>query len=338
MSLSLRDITHRFGDLTAVNEASVEAAAGEIVCLFGHSGCGKTTLLRLAAGLEALQSGVIELDGSIIASPDRDTPAERRSIGMVFQDFVLFPHMTVEKNIGFGLAGAADATSRIADQLNAQGLEKYAQRYPHELSGGQQQRVALARALARSPRALLLDEPFASIDAVLRRELRENMRRILREQNVAVVLVTHDPEEALALGDRIALMRAGRIIETAAPQDLFEKPQTPEGAGVFPGSQRLTGVIEGCRLKTTAGEFPAENLKDGPGIAVLHEGALSAFADENGAFAVADARFAGPDWMVWLEGRVDPVRLRLRMSAAPEEGATMTIAADLAMTFVFSDQ
>lgn len=338
MSLSLRDITHRFGDLTAVNEASVEAAAGEIVCLFGHSGCGKTTLLRLAAGLETLQSGVIELDGDIIAVPGRDMPTERRSIGMVFQDFVLFPHMTVEKNVGFGLAGADDATSQIADQLNAQGLNKYAQRYPHELSGGQQQRVALARALARSPRALLLDEPFASIDAVLRRELRESMRRILKEQNVAVVLVTHDPEEALALGDRIALMRAGRIIETASPQQLFEKPQSPEGAGVFPGSQRLAGIIESGWLKTSAGKFPAENLSDGPGIAVLHEGALSAYADEGGAFAVTDVRFAGPDWMVWLEGRVDPVRLRLRMPTPPEEGATMAIAADLAKTFVFSDE
>ncbi len=338
MSLSLRNITHRFGDLTAVNEASVEAAAGEIVCLFGHSGCGKTTLLRLAAGLETLQSGVIELDGDIIAAPGRDTPAERRSIGMVFQDFVLFPHMTVEKNVGFGLAGAADAERRIADQLCIQGLAKYAQRYPHELSGGQQQRVALARALARSPRALLLDEPFASIDAALRRQLREQMRRTLKEHNVAVVLVTHDPEEALALGDRLALMRAGRIIETAPPQELCEKPQTPEGAGIFPGSQRLSGTIVSGRLKTPAGEFPADNLPDGPGIAVLHEGALSAFADEGGAFTVADARFAGPDWMVWLEGRADPVRLRLRMPVSPEEGATMTIAADLSMTFVFADQ
>ncbi len=338
MSLFLRDITHNYGDVTAVSEASLKAAPGEIICLFGHSGCGKTTLLRLAAGLEALQSGVIELDGDEIAAPGRELPAERRSIGMVFQDFVLFPHMTVEKNVAFGLAGAAKAKKQTADQLDALGLSKYAQRYPHELSGGQQQRVALARALARTPRALLLDEPFASIDAVLRRQLRENMRRILKEQNVAVVLVTHDPEEALALGDRIALMRAGRIIETATPKELFENPHTPEGAGVFPGSQRLTGVIERARLKTPAGEFPADSLKDGPGIAVLRDGALSAFADSGGAFVVADVRFAGPGWLVWLEGRADPVRLRLHMPTPPEPGQVMTIAADLSMVFVFEDQ
>ncbi len=338
MSLSLRDISHRFGETTVVSGANLDAAPGEIVCLFGHSGCGKTTLLRLAAGLEKLQSGVVELGGEIIAAPGREMPPERRPIGIVFQDFVLFPHLTVEKNLAFGLAGVKSARALIADQLAAFGLVGHARRYPYELSGGQQQRVALARALVRRPRALLLDEPFASIDAVLRRRLREELRRILKEQNVAVILVTHDPEEALALGDRIALMRNGALIETAPPQTLFEKPQTPEGAAIFPDSQRLEGMIEKARLKTPAGEFPAPGLRDGPGIAVLHNGAMSAVADPEGAFHVTDARFAGPGWTVWLEGRGDPVRIAVHMPAPPQTGEAMAIAADMSKIFVFEGQ
>ena len=337
MSLILRNVTHRFGDVAAVQDASLEAAAGEIVCLFGHSGCGKTTLLRIAAGLEPLQAGEVELGGDVLAGPGVQTPPERRPIGFVFQDYALFPHMTVAKNVAFGLSGAPDRKARVAAELEALRLGALAHRYPHELSGGQQQRAALARALARRPKALLMDEPFASIDVALRRRLREDLRRILKEQDVAVILVTHDPEEALALGDRICFMRAGRIVETAAPQDLFNAPQTPEGAGVFPACQTLAGVIEGGFLRTAAGAFPAEGLPDGPGVAVLRDGALTAVRDDDGAFRVADARFAGPDWIVVLEGIADPVQLHVRTDDAPKVGTVMTAAADLSATFVFAE-
>lgn len=336
MGLALNNITHRFGDTLAVNDASLRAERGEIVCLFGHSGCGKTTLLRIAAGLEPLQEGVVELDGETLAAPGYTTPPERRPIGFVFQDFVLFPHLTVEKNIAFGLRGASDAKMRIAEQLSAMGLQGFERRWPHELSGGQQQRVALARALAPRPGALLMDEPFASIDGVLRRRLREDLRRILKGQNVAVILVTHDPEEALALGDRIAFMRAGRIVETASPETLFAAPQTPEGAGLFPGSQILKGAIAQERLHTPAGVFPAKGLPDGDGVAVLRDGALKAAPDENGVFRIADARFAGPGWIAIMEDVVDAVRLRVRMEERPEIGARMTAAADMLKTFVFA--
>lgn len=341
MSLVLREVSHQFGDVAAVRNANLEAAAGEILCLFGHSGCGKTTLLRIAAGLEPLQQGTVELDGAVIAGAGVETPPERRPIGFVFQDYVLFPHMTVEKNVAFGLRGAPDGKHRVAAQLEALGLADLAGRWPHELSGGQQQRVALARALVRRPKALLMDEPFASIDAVLRRRLREDLRRILKEQDVAVILVTHDPEEALALGDRVAFMRGGRIIETASPENLFSAPKTPEGAGVFPGCQTLKGKIENGMLYTAAGALPAQGvadgLADGPGLAVLREGALAAAQDDDGAFRVRDVRFAGPDWLVCLEGITDPVRLYVRMDAPPAAGTVMTVAADLTMTFVFSD-
>lgn len=335
MSLVLSEVSHQFGEVAAVREASLEASAGEILCLFGHSGCGKTTLLRIAAGLEPLQRGSVELDGAVMAGAGVETPPERRPIGFVFQDYVLFPHMTVEKNVAFGLRGMPDAKKRVAAQLEALGLADLAGRWPHELSGGQQQRVALARALVRRPKALLMDEPFASIDAVLRRRLREDLRRILKEQDVAVILVTHDPEEALALGDRIAFMREGRVIETASPQELFSGPRTPEGAGVFPGCQTLKGRIENGMLYTAAGALPAERLSEGPGLAVLREGALAAIEDNSGAFQVKDVRFAGPDWLICLEGIADPVRLYVRMDAAPDIGIVMTVGADLSKTFVF---
>ena len=339
MSLILRNVSHRFGDVAAVRDASLEAAAGEIVCLFGHSGCGKTTLLRIAAGFEPLQAGAVELGGVRLAGPGAaHTPPERRPVGFVFQDYALFPHMTVEKNVAFGLRGERDVKARVAAELEALRLGALARRFPHELSGGQQQRAALARALARRPKALLMDEPFASIDVALRRRLREELRRILKEQDVAVILVTHDPEEALALGDRIAFMRAGRIVETAAPRDLFHAPQTPEGAGLFPGCQKLAGRIDSGVLYTAAGAIPARGCADGPGVAVLRDGALTAARDGDGAFRVADARFAGPDWLVYLEGVKDPASLAVRMDAAPEAGAVMTVAADLARTFVFSGE
>jgi len=338
MSLILEDISCRFGAVAAVRDAAVEVAPGEILCLFGHSGSGKTTLLRIAAGFEPVQAGRVELGGETLAQPGAEIPPERRPIGFVFQDYALFPHMTVARNVAFGLRGARDVKTRVAAELDALRIGDLGHRYPHELSGGQQQRAALARALARRPEALLMDEPFASIDVALRRRLREELRRILKERNVAVMLVTHDPEEALALGDRIAFMRGGRIIETGAPQTLFAAPQTPEGASIFPGCQRLDGRIAAGVLHTAAGAIPARGRADGPGLAILREGALAAVPDRDGAFRVADARFVGPDWRVCLEGVADPAMLAVRMETAPAIGALMTLVADLSRTFVFSGE
>lgn len=334
MSLVLSNISHAYGDVSALAGASLTAGEGEIVCLFGPSGCGKTTLLRIAAGLEPLQKGRVEAGGELVAEPGREMRAEKRPIGFVFQDYVLFPHMTVGRNIAFGVSGAAKTI--VEDELAAVGLEGFAKRYPHELSGGQQQRVALARAMARRPRALLLDEPFASIDTVLRRRLRADLRRILIGRSAAVVLVTHDPEEALALADRIALMRDGRIIETAAPEDLFHNPQTPEGAGIFPDSQSVRGDICNSVIKTGYGEFPAHNLADGPGVIVFRAGALKAVDDADGGLRVADIRFAGPGWSAYLVGENDEREsVVASLSAPPLIGAPMRLEADPAGSFVF---
>lgn len=338
MSLVFRGISHRFGRVVAVDIVDLEAARGEITCLFGPSGCGKTTLLRLAAGLEPLQAGAVELDGDALAAPGRETPPEERPIGMVFQDYVLFPHMTIEKNIAFGLAGVKNAKAIIAAQLEALQIGDLAARYPHELSGGQQQRVALARALAREPKALLLDEPFASIDAVLRRRLREDLRRILKEKNVAVVLVTHDPEEALALGDRIALMRAGRVVETATPEELFRAPRTPDGAQIFPGSQTIEGVIQNGGLATPIGVFDAHGLGDGPGVAVMREGALGAAPDGAGDWLVADCRFAGPGWVAYLEAPGGAGLLHVETSEPLPQGARAALSCEPSLVFCYEKQ
>ncbi len=336
MALTLSGISHRFGSFIAVNDASLAVRDGEIVCLFGPSGCGKTTLLRIAAGLEPLQAGAVRIDGETIAEPGRGAPPERRPIGFVFQDYVLFPHMTVGKNVGFGVTGNRRRVHEVvAEELAAVGLADFEKRAPHQLSGGQQQRVALARAMARRPRALLLDEPFASIDTVLRRRLREELRRLLKARDVAVVLVTHDPEEALAIADRVALMREGEIIETATPADLFRVPKTPDGAAIFPDSQQIFGTVRGGAIETAFGRFVADAEKDGPAVIVFRAGALSADPDPNGVLRVVDARFSGPGWTVFLAGGADGHFLRVRMKECPEPGAAMSVAADPAGQFVF---
>jgi len=335
MSLTLAGISHRYGAIQAVRGASLEVRPGEIVCLFGPSGCGKTTLLRVAAGLEPLQEGTVSLGGETLAVRGRETPPEKRPIGFVFQDYALFPHLSVEKNVAFGIAEKTGLSARIAEQLAAFNIEELAQRYPHELSGGQQQRVALARAMARAPKALLLDEPFASIDVALRRRLRAELRRVLKEQQAAVLLVTHDPEEALALGDRLALMRAGEIIETATPEDLYWKPSTPEGAGLFRGSQTLPGNVRGGVFHSALGEAPAPDIGDGPGRAILRAGALRAEADPAGAFEVKDFRFHGPNWRVELAGP-EALRLSVMMAAPLERGARAAVRADWSKAFIFA--
>ncbi len=335
MSLCLKNISHHFGDLAAVAGASLDVAPGELVCLFGPSGCGKTTLLRIAAGLESLQAGAVELDGVVLSTPGAETPPEDRPIGLVFQDYVLFPHLTVEKNVAFGLVGQSGVKARVHEQLEALGIATLAKRFPHELSGGQQQRVALARAVARKPKALLLDEPFASIDVTLRRRLRGELRRTLKEQNAAVLLVTHDPEEALALGDRIALMRAGEIVEAASPEELFARPQTPEGAMIFPGSHSLAGEIKAGVFHCVLGSAPTSETPDGRACIIFRPDAVSARLDEAGAFIVHDVRFVGPHWSARLVA-ADGAHLHVDMPSTPATGARMSISADWGRAFVFS--
>jgi iron(III) transport system ATP-binding protein len=260
--LSLDNISHAYGNQAVVRDLSLTLVDGEIGCLLGASGCGKTTVLRLIAGFETPSQGSIRLRGTTVGAPDCHLPPEKRNIGMVFQDYALFPHLTIANNIGFGLresrrwrdgaSGSAPAGRRINELLEIVGLSGQGNKYPHELSGGQQQRVALARALAPAPHLLLLDEPFSNLDVELRERLSLEVRDILKQTGTAAILVTHDQHEAFAVADMVGIMHAGRIEQWDTPYNLYHRPATRHvadfvGQGVFlPGQviDRQTVAIE----------------------------------------------------------------------------------------------
>jgi iron(III) transport system ATP-binding protein len=233
IQLELRQVSVEYGAFIAASDVSLSLEAGRIGCLLGPSGCGKTTLLRAIAGFESVSSGEIKLHGRRISAPGYSMPAEQRRVGMVFQDFALFPHLNVRRNVGFGLGslGAAERRLRVAEMLQLVGLSDHAGRYPHELSGGQQQRVALARALAPQPDILLLDEPFSSLDSQLREELACEVRDLLKERDVTAILVTHDQHEAFAMADHITLLQRGRVAQAGTPGELYHKPADEFVAG-----------------------------------------------------------------------------------------------------------
>ena len=258
--LELRGVTHHYGHHLALDDVSVAVAPGEVVCLLGPSGCGKTTLLRLAAGLERVQAGEVRIAGRVVANLRSTVPPEARSAGMVFQDFALFPHLSVAENVAFGLARVprAERRPRALAALERVGLAARAGAFPHALSGGEQQRVALARALAPRPAVMLLDEPFAGLDTRLRRQIREESVAILRESGAAVLLVTHDPDEASALGDRVAVMRAGRLEQDGPPAELYARPRNPFVALFLGDANRLPGELRDGVVRTRVGELPLE--------------------------------------------------------------------------------
>ncbi|WP_379920644.1 ABC transporter ATP-binding protein [Erythrobacter sp. R86502] len=312
MSLEFRHIAHAYGEVRALEDISFTAPAGEITCLLGASGCGKSTLLGLAAGLLRVQQGAIALGGQPLADARSSPPPEARPVGLVFQDGALFPHMTLRKNVAFGLPRAR--RGEADNWLAKVGLEGMGARYPHELSGGQQQRAALARAMAPRPRVLLMDEPFASVDIVLRRKLRRECRILLREAGATVVLVTHDPAEAIDIGDRIAVMEYGRIIQFGTPQDLHHAPATASVGAIFSGAQVIAGANGAGGLDTPFGLWPSASLIGELPVAsafdlLVQADRLVPVADLRGC-TVRDVHPMGPRSRVLLEG---------------ENGATITV-------------
>src|SRR5580698_8111905 len=242
-SLALADVTRAFGATRALDQLSLDVAPGELVALLGPSGCGKTTALRIVAGFEYADSGQVTVDGKDI-SP---VPAARRDMGMVFQSYSLFPNMSAQDNVAFGLrmrkVSGADRSKRAAALLDMVGLSAQARQYPHQLSGGQQQRVALARALAIEPRVLLLDEPLSALDAKVRLQLREQIRTLQQRLGTTTLFVTHDQEEALSMADRVGVMRAGKLEQVAAPDELYDRPATAFVAEFVGTMNRLPGSL-----------------------------------------------------------------------------------------------
>ena len=263
--LAVESLSHAYGKTPVVRELSFALMQGEIACLLGASGCGKTTVLRLIAGFETPQAGRIHLGGELIADAQRQVPPEKRRIGMVFQDYALFPHLTIADNIAFGLPErkSALALRRIDEMLALVGLDAQGSRYPHELSGGQQQRVALARALAPAPHLLLMDEPFSNLDVALRERLSLEVRDILKRSGTSAILVTHDQHEAFAMADVVGVMREGCIEQWAPPYELYHQPATRAvadfiGQGVVvPGEVVGSGEVQ-VELGVLHSDLPLE--------------------------------------------------------------------------------
>ena len=270
--LTLQEVQIAFAKEVVINNVNLTLNATEINCLLGASGCGKTTLLRAIAGFQTINEGLISLQGKIISSPEYSVPAEQRDIGMVFQDYALFPHLTVSDNIAFGIhrQNSAARLQRIKELLALVQLPQYGHRYPHELSGGQQQRVALARALAPKPKLLLLDEPFGSQDAELREQLAHEVRGILKAENITALLVTHDQHEAYAMADKIGVVQRGRIMQWDSAYQIYHCPVNREVADFIGEGAFLQGkVVSKTQVETAMGVLEG-NLPDhlGAGAAV----------------------------------------------------------------------
>ena len=268
--LSMSAVRKAYDGAAALDDVSLELAAGEVTCLLGPSGCGKSTLLRIAAGVERLDRGAVRVDGRVVAGEGVHVPPEARHVGLVFQDFALFPHLTVAENVAFGLTGAPAARAeRAGGLLDRVGLRGHAERYPHQLSGGEQQRVALARALAPRPRILLMDEPFSGLDNRLRDAVRDDTLDILKEEGAAVLLVTHEPDEAMRMADGIALMREGRIVQQGAPYHIYNNPADREAAGFFSDVNVIAATVADCQAETPFGRFLAPGIPDGTRIEIV---------------------------------------------------------------------
>ena len=299
-----------YGTLQAVADVTLRVAEGQFLALLGPSGCGKTTLLRLIAGFESPDAGSIRIAAQEVARPGALVPPERRRVGMVFQDYALFPHLDVATNIAYGLARGSNRPARVAELLHLVGLDGLERRMPHQLSGGQQQRVALARALAPHPAAILLDEPFSNLDAGLRAEVRADVRDILRRAGATAVFVTHDQEEALSIADVVAVMRAGMIDQIGSPHEIYLRPASRDVALFLGDANLLPGHADGAVVTCALGRLPLVAPAHGPVEVLIRPEMLQINPAAEGR-PIEQIAFYGHDQLVALHLDADtPLRIR----------------------------
>jgi len=340
--LTFDDVQRRFGSVHAVRGVSLDIDPGEIVCLVGPSGCGKTTLLRLAAGLERPTGGRILINDEVVAGPDIHVPPERRGVGLMFQDFALFPHLTLLENTAFGLkALPREDAQRVAQSaLERVGLAKYANEYPHILSGGEQQRVALARAIAPRPGVLMMDEPFSGLDTQLRDDMREETLTILKETRATCILVTHSCDEAMRMGNRIAVMREGRLLQAGTAEELYHAPASINTARMFSDLNEIPVIIKGGKADTPFGKFSVREIANGGhAVVCIRQSDIQIGSRTRGrAGRVLHTRFLGETALmeIGVEGLDEHIFARVRESLAKDPGSEVGITVDPKDVLVFA--
>ena len=346
--LHVEGLSHAYPGTPVLEDVSLHVEPGQILCLLGPSGCGKTTTLRLIAGLEQVQRGRIAINGLEVANPQQNLPPEKRGVSLLFQDFALFPHLTVFENVAFGLARLDKAArrDRVLEVLRQVGMEDYADRYPHELSGGEQQRVALARARAPRPRVMLLDEPFSNLDVGLRRHVRDIVLHVLKNSTASTLMVTHDPEEAMFMADKIAVMSAGRILQVDTPDSLYTAPATSFVAALFSELNRVRGQVRDGHVVTAVGRLCTPHIAEGTEVDVLIRPEALRLGDPGGEAPgagvtgrVMAARMLGRSSLVHLSVGTGETGLhlhaRLPGRRLPAENETVGILLDQEQVFVF---
>ena len=348
IGLQFSGVSHSYGPVQVLNDVTLSVPVGSITCLLGPSGCGKTTFLRLSAGLESLQRGEIFFDGEKVADANSSIAPEIRGVGLMFQDYMLFPHLSVLENVRFGLGGLSvgEQVEKAKLALEQVGMAELRSYFPHMLSGGEQQRVALARAIVPRPKILLLDEPFSGLDQHLRKSLRSDTLHLLQELGTTTLMVTHDPEEALLMGDRIAIMRTGNVLQEGTGADLYSRPTNAFCATFLGETLEYRAYAQSASVDTPFGPVEVKKGLIGSEVRVLVRPEAITFGSENSGLGVnsmfvsgtlTELKEVGPSRKVTLKLHGSGFKIRLLSSwrGFPEVGCEVGMVIDSSMMFVF---